>query len=46
MLDVGQGDGMLLQTRAGAVLVDEGPPEAECGDPASQRSESVGSPRW
>ena len=28
MLDVGQGDGMLLQTRAGAVLVDEGPPEA------------------
>jgi len=28
MLDVGQGDGILLQTRAGAVLVDEGPPEA------------------
>jgi competence protein ComEC len=29
MLDVGQGDGILLQTRAGAVLVDEGPPEAD-----------------
>jgi competence protein ComEC len=28
MLDVGQGDGILLQTRAAAVLVDEGPPEA------------------
>jgi competence protein ComEC len=28
MLDVGQGDGILLQTRAGAVLVDEGPSEA------------------
>lgn len=28
MLDVGQGDGILLQTQAGAVLVDEGPPEA------------------
>jgi len=28
MLDVGQGDAILLQTRAGAVLVDEGPPEA------------------
>jgi competence protein ComEC len=28
MLDVGQGDGIVLQTRAGAVLVDEGPPEA------------------
>jgi competence protein ComEC len=28
MLDVGQGDGILLQTRAGSVLVDEGPPEA------------------
>jgi competence protein ComEC len=28
MLDVGQGDGILLQTRTGAVLVDEGPPEA------------------
>lgn len=28
MLDVGQGDGILLQTKAGAVLVDEGPPEA------------------
>ena len=27
-LDVGQGDGALLETRAGAVLVDEGPPEA------------------
>jgi competence protein ComEC len=29
MLDVGQGDGILLQTRAGSVLVDEGPPEAD-----------------
>jgi len=28
MFDVGQGDGILLQTKAGAVLVDEGPPEA------------------
>ena len=28
MLDVGQGDGILLQTKAGGVLVDEGPPEA------------------
>jgi competence protein ComEC len=28
MLDVGQGDGILLQTKAGSVLVDEGPPEA------------------
>jgi competence protein ComEC len=29
LLDVGQGDSILLQTRAGAVLVDEGPPEAD-----------------
>ena len=28
-LDVGQGDGALLQVPGGAVLVDEGPPEAE-----------------
>ncbi|HEY7003281.1 MAG TPA: ComEC/Rec2 family competence protein [Gaiellaceae bacterium] len=28
MLDVGQGDGILLQTQGGSVLVDEGPPEA------------------
>ena len=28
-LDVGQGDGALLQVREGAVLVDEGPPEAD-----------------
>jgi len=28
MFDVGQGDGILLQTKAGSVLVDEGPPEA------------------
>jgi competence protein ComEC len=27
-LDVGQGDGVLVQTRAGALLVDQGPPEA------------------
>jgi competence protein ComEC len=32
MLDVGQGDGILLQTRAGSVLVDEGPPEADVAD--------------
>jgi competence protein ComEC len=29
VLDVGQGDGILIQTRRAAVLVDEGPPEAE-----------------
>jgi competence protein ComEC len=29
MLDVGQGDGILLETQAGSVLVDEGPPEAD-----------------
>jgi competence protein ComEC len=28
VLDVGQGDGILLETKAGSVLVDEGPPEA------------------
>jgi competence protein ComEC len=28
-LDVGQGDAILLQVREGAVLVDQGPPEAE-----------------
>jgi competence protein ComEC len=28
-LDVGQGDAILLQVRQGAVLVDQGPPEAE-----------------
>ncbi|MEO8290626.1 MAG: MBL fold metallo-hydrolase [Gaiellaceae bacterium] len=28
MLDFGQGDGILLQTKTGAVLVDQGPPEA------------------
>jgi competence protein ComEC len=28
-LDVGQGDAVLLQVREGAVLVDQGPPEAE-----------------
>ena len=28
MLDVGQGDGILLQTPSGSVLVDEGPPAA------------------
>ena len=32
MLDVGQGDGIVLQTRAGSVLVDEGPPEAGVAD--------------
>jgi competence protein ComEC len=32
VLDVGQGDGILLEVREGAVLVDEGPPEAEVDD--------------
>lgn len=31
-LDVGQGDGALLQVPEGAVLVDEGPPEAHVAD--------------
>jgi competence protein ComEC len=31
-LDVGQGDSTLLQVREGAVLVDEGPPEARVAD--------------
>jgi competence protein ComEC len=31
-LDVGQGDGILLQVPEGAVLVDQGPPEARVGD--------------
>lgn len=32
MLDVGQGDAILLQVPEGAVLVDQGPPEAEVAD--------------
>jgi competence protein ComEC len=32
VLDVGQGDAILLQVREGAVLVDQGPPEAEVDD--------------
>jgi competence protein ComEC len=32
VLDVGQGDSILLQVREGAVLVDQGPPEAEVDD--------------
>ncbi|HEV3479307.1 MAG TPA: ComEC/Rec2 family competence protein [Gaiellaceae bacterium] len=32
LLDVGQGDAILLQVREGAVLVDQGPPEAEVDD--------------
>jgi len=32
VLDVGQGDSILLQVPEGAVLVDEGPPEAEVDD--------------
>jgi competence protein ComEC len=32
VLDVGQGDSLLLQVREGAVLVDQGPPEAEVDD--------------
>jgi competence protein ComEC len=31
-LDVGQGDSLLLQVREGAVLIDQGPPEAEVDD--------------
>ena len=31
-LDVGQGDGILLQTAAGAVLVDQGPPEGRVAE--------------
>ena len=31
-LDVGQGDSLLLQVREGAVLVDQGPPEADVDD--------------
>jgi competence protein ComEC len=31
-LDVGQGDGILLQVPEGAVLVDEGPPEADAAE--------------
>ena len=31
-LDVGQGDAVLLQVREGAVLVDQGPPEADVAD--------------
>jgi competence protein ComEC len=36
VLDVGQGDGILLQVREGAVLVDEGPPEAHVADQLAQ----------
>jgi competence protein ComEC len=32
VLDVGQGDSILLQVPEGAILVDEGPPEAEVDD--------------
>jgi competence protein ComEC len=32
ILDVGQGDAILLQVREGAVLVDQGPPEADVDD--------------
>jgi competence protein ComEC len=32
VLDVGQGDSILLQVREGAILVDQGPPEAEVDD--------------
>ena len=34
VLDVGQGDAILLQVPEGAVLVDEGPPEADVAGPA------------
>lgn len=36
MLDVGQGDAILLQVPEGAVLVDQGPPEAEVADQLEQ----------
>jgi competence protein ComEC len=32
VLDVGQGDAILLQVREGAILVDQGPPEAEVAE--------------
>jgi competence protein ComEC len=32
VLDVGQGDSILLQVREGSILVDQGPPEAEVDD--------------
>jgi competence protein ComEC len=32
VLDVGQGDAILLEVREGAILVDQGPPEAEVDD--------------
>jgi competence protein ComEC len=35
-LDVGQGDSFLLQVREGAVLVDQGPPEAEVDNQLSR----------
>ena len=31
-LDVGQGDSTLIQVPEGAILVDEGPPEADVAD--------------
>jgi competence protein ComEC len=37
VLDVGQGDGILLETDAGAVLVDQGPPEARVLDQLQRR---------
>jgi len=36
-LDVGQGDSTLLETPSGAVLVDEGPPEARVADQLEHR---------
>jgi competence protein ComEC len=32
VLDVGQGDGILVETASGAVLVDQGPPEADVAE--------------
>lgn len=37
VLDVGQGDAILLETRAGAVLVDQGPPEADVAEQLRRR---------
>ena len=43
VLDVGQGDAILLQVPEGAVLVDEGPPEADVARPARRARASTSS---
>ena len=44
-LDVGQGDAVLLEVPQGALLVDQGPPEAEWSGGCAT-SASGGSPQW